>query len=64
MLRSVVPAPRHRGAARYEWVPLYRKRRLYQRLAAIRVTVRTESATQRISPAAMRFDSTAKTGST
>jgi hypothetical protein len=28
-------------ALAYEWVPLYRKRRLYQRLAAIRVTVRS-----------------------
>jgi len=27
----------------YEWVPLYRKRRLYSRLAAIRVTVRASS---------------------
>jgi hypothetical protein len=27
----------------YDWVPLYRKRRLYQRLAAIRVSVRTEA---------------------
>jgi len=27
-------------ALAYEWVPLYRKRRLYQRLAAVRVTVR------------------------
>jgi len=27
-------------ALAYEWVPLYRKRRLYQRLAAIRATVR------------------------
>ena len=26
----------------YGWVPLYRKRRLYQRLAGIRVTVRSE----------------------
>lgn len=26
----------------YEWVPLYRKRRLYNRLAAIRLAVRTE----------------------
>jgi len=26
----------------YGWVPLYRKRRLYQRLAAIRVTVRSD----------------------
>ena len=29
----------------YGWVPLYRKRRLYERLAAIRVSVRTESKT-------------------
>jgi hypothetical protein len=28
----------------YEWVPLYRKRRLYERLAAIRVSVRAEPA--------------------
>ncbi|MGC8517009.1 MAG: hypothetical protein ACP5P4_00585 [Steroidobacteraceae bacterium] len=28
----------------YGWVPLYRQRRLYQRLAAIRVTVRMEHA--------------------
>ncbi len=28
----------------YGWVPLYRKRRLYQRLAAIRVSVRIEAA--------------------
>lgn len=28
----------------YEWVPLYRKRRLYRRLAAIGVSVRTGSA--------------------
>lgn len=28
----------------YGWVPLYRKRRLYERLAAIRVFVRTEPA--------------------
>lgn len=28
----------------YGWVPLYRKRRLYQRLAAVRVTVRMEPA--------------------
>jgi hypothetical protein len=28
----------------YGWVPLYRKRRLYERLAAIRVSVRTETA--------------------
>lgn len=28
----------------YGWVPLYRKRRLYERLAAIRVSVRTEPA--------------------
>jgi len=27
----------------YGWVPLYRKRRLYERLAAIRVSVRTEA---------------------
>jgi hypothetical protein len=27
----------------YGWVPLYRKRRLYQRLAGIRVTVRSEA---------------------
>lgn len=27
----------------YGWVPLYRKRRLYERLAAIRVSVRTET---------------------
>lgn len=27
----------------YGWVPLYRKRRLYQRLAAVQVTVRMES---------------------
>jgi hypothetical protein len=26
----------------YEWMPLYRRRRLFQRLAAIRVTVRSE----------------------
>lgn len=29
----------------YEWVPLYRKRRLYERLAAIRVAIRSEPAT-------------------
>jgi hypothetical protein len=28
----------------YGWVPLYRKRRLYERLAAIRVSVRVEAA--------------------
>lgn len=28
----------------YGWVPLYRKRRLYERLAAVRVSVRTEVA--------------------
>ncbi len=28
----------------YGWVPLYRRRRLYERLAAIRVSVRTEAA--------------------
>ena len=28
----------------YGWVPLYRRRRLYERLAAIRVSVRTESS--------------------
>jgi hypothetical protein len=28
----------------YGWVPLHRKRRLYERLAAIRVSVRTEAA--------------------
>lgn len=28
----------------YGWVPLYRKRRLYERLAAVRVSVRTETA--------------------
>jgi hypothetical protein len=28
----------------YGWVPLYRQRRLYQRLAAIRVTVRSEAS--------------------
>lgn len=27
----------------YGWVPLYRKRRLYQRLAGIRATVRSEA---------------------
>lgn len=27
----------------YEWVPLYRKRRLYERLAGIRVSIRTHS---------------------
>lgn len=31
-------------ALAYEWVPLYRKRRLYERLAGIRVTVRGEAA--------------------
>jgi len=31
-------------ALAYEWVPLYRKRRLYERLAAIRVTVRAEAS--------------------
>ena len=41
----------------YGWVPLYRKRRLYERLAAIRVSVRTEppnteaARTERGSPA-------------
>jgi hypothetical protein len=29
-------------AVAYEWVPLYRKRRLFERLAAIRVSVRSE----------------------
>jgi hypothetical protein len=29
-------------ALAYEWVPLYRRRRLYERLAGIRVTVRSE----------------------
>lgn len=28
----------------YDWVPLYRRRRLYERLAAIRVSVRTEAS--------------------
>jgi hypothetical protein len=31
-------------AVAYEWIPLYRKRRLYQRLAAIRVSVRSEAS--------------------
>jgi hypothetical protein len=30
----------------YGWVPLYRQRRLYQRLAGIRVTVRSEASTR------------------
>jgi len=30
-------------ALAYEWVPLYRRRRLYERLARIRVTVRSEA---------------------
>ncbi len=28
----------------YDWIPIYRKRRLYQRLAGIRVTVRQDTA--------------------
>ncbi len=35
----------------YGWVPLYRKRRLYQRLARIRVSVRCEPAQPHASPA-------------
>jgi hypothetical protein len=31
----------------YEWVPLYRKRRLYERLAGIRVAIRADSAHHR-----------------
>ena len=31
-------------ALAYEWVPLYRRRRLYERLAGIRVTVHSEPA--------------------
>lgn len=36
----------------YGWVPLYRKRRLYQRLAGIRVTVRMEHAHPQQAPLA------------
>jgi hypothetical protein len=34
----------------YEWAPLYRKRRLYQRLAGIRVAIRPEPASGAASP--------------
>jgi hypothetical protein len=36
----------------YEWVPLYRKRRLYERLAEIRVAIRTNASHYRSTPAA------------
>jgi hypothetical protein len=36
----------------YGWVPLYRKRRLYERLAAIRVSVRTEAGLPQPQPQA------------
>jgi hypothetical protein len=32
-------------ALMYEWVPVYRKRRLFERLAGIRVSVRLDTAT-------------------
>jgi hypothetical protein len=41
----------------YGWVPLYRQRRMYQRLAAIKVTVRMERAhSEAVSVAARRQD--------
>lgn len=46
----------------YGWVPLYRKRRLYQRLAAVQVTVRMEPLHPEASEAAAHRHDTAADG--
>jgi hypothetical protein len=46
----------------YEWIPLYRTQRLYQRLAGIRVTVRTDAPTAVARPTSQTTGSAATPG--